>query len=79
MVRKRVTKEQFARLKQRSQERPAAQTTEESSWKPLDDEIHRLVQQPGAVSRLRSYVRARADDSGSPDQIWRLAVYSYCA
>lgn len=75
MVRKRVTKEQFARLKQRSQERPAAQTTEESSWKPLDDEIHRLVQQPGAVSRLRSYVRTSKSLTPTPTKT-RVAVHN---
>jgi hypothetical protein len=75
MVRKRVTKEQFARLKQRSQERPAAQTTEESSWKPLDDEIHQLVQQPGAVSRLRSYVRTSKSLTPTPTKT-RVTVHN---
>jgi outer membrane biosynthesis protein TonB len=75
MIRKGVTKEQFARLKQRSQERPAAQTTEEPNWKPLDDEIHRLVQQPGAVSRLRSYVRTSKSLTPTPTKT-RVAVHN---
>jgi hypothetical protein len=56
MVRSRISKEKRAQLQQQTKGRDVARVTQEGT-KPLDDEIHRLIQQPGAAATLRTLIR----------------------
>jgi hypothetical protein len=53
MVRSRISKQKHAQLQQQSKESRTAQ----EKMKPLDDEIHRLIQQPGTAATLRRVIR----------------------